>query len=267
MAITVIVNKPDGEIEALALEPPAEIQAGPGFVFEFPDLDSSHIEYLVGGDDQDDLTIVLPDGGGEITLVGFHALLAGEEKATIRWGFGIEDGEQVAPDAGADGGSGGVVSLIDSMIDFLTGLSLESLMNIRVGFRDAQADESEEFEFEFPEQAELLSDAAPRPRTTRTTAPRPGESAPVRRTTATAIRPTSAIPRWPRRPTVRTRIRIAARPTPSTARAAAASRPAVAAIRVAAAAIRVVAAAIRVVAAAIRVAAAATNRRTSSTGR
>ena len=27
MAITVIVNKPNGEIEALALQPPAEIQA------------------------------------------------------------------------------------------------------------------------------------------------------------------------------------------------------------------------------------------------
>ncbi len=160
MAITVIVNKPGGEIEVLAVEPPAQIQAGPGFVFEFPDLDSSHVEYLVGGDDQDDLTIVLPDGGGEITLLGFQALLAGEEKATIRWGFGIEDGEQVAPDAGQDGGSGGPVSLIDAMIDFLTGLSLESLMNVRVGFRDPESEESEDFGFDiaFLEQTELLPD-------------------------------------------------------------------------------------------------------------
>ncbi len=107
MAITVIVNKPDGEIEALAVEPPAQIQAGPGFVFDFPDLDSSHIQYQVDGDDQGDLTHVLLDGGGEITLVGFQALLAGEERASIRWGFGVEGDEQVVPAAGEDGGSVG----------------------------------------------------------------------------------------------------------------------------------------------------------------
>ena len=84
--------------------------------------------------------------------------------------MGVEGNEQVAPAVGEDGGSGGPASLIDSMIDFLTGLSLESLMNVRVGFRDPESEESEDFGFdiEIPEQIALLPDIAPpRPRTTR----------------------------------------------------------------------------------------------------
>ena len=42
VAIRVIINKPIGETETLAVDPAAELQAGPGFIFEFPDLDSSH---------------------------------------------------------------------------------------------------------------------------------------------------------------------------------------------------------------------------------
>ena len=49
MAITVIFNKPDGAVETLALDPPAALQAGPGVIFEFPDLDSSQVEFQAAG--------------------------------------------------------------------------------------------------------------------------------------------------------------------------------------------------------------------------
>ncbi len=49
MAISVIVNKPDGGVETLALDPPAALQAYPGVIFEFPDLDSSQVEFQAAG--------------------------------------------------------------------------------------------------------------------------------------------------------------------------------------------------------------------------
>ncbi len=86
MAITVIVSKPDSAVETLAVDPPAALQADPGVIFEFPDLDSSQVEFQAAGTQGRDLSIVLPNGGGQITLLGFQELLFGEDKAAIRWG-------------------------------------------------------------------------------------------------------------------------------------------------------------------------------------
>lgn len=89
MAITVIINKPIGETESLAVDPPAELQAGPGFIFEFPDLDSTQVEFRASGPGHRDLSIVLADSLGPITLLGFQELVFGEDKATIRWGHNL----------------------------------------------------------------------------------------------------------------------------------------------------------------------------------
>ncbi len=149
MAITVIFNKPDGAVETLALDPPAALQAGPGVIFEFPDLYSSQVEFQAAGTQGRDLSIVLPNGGGQITLLGFQELLFGEDKAAIRWGGGSDtiglDG--VAAAVGAKAAA--FASLLDSLMDYLTNLRLEDLMNLRLSFRGNEPDDRDRAETEF----------------------------------------------------------------------------------------------------------------------
>ncbi len=154
MAITVIVNKPDGAVETLALDPPAALKAGPGVIFEFPDLDSSQVEIRVAGYQGRDLSIVLPNGGGQIMLLGFQELLVGEDNAGIRWGGDSDtiglDGVAAAAGDGANAAT--FASLLDSLMDYLTNLRLEDLMNVRVSFLGNEPDDAD--------RAETQSDSA-----------------------------------------------------------------------------------------------------------
>ena len=87
-AIKVVIRKPDGEVETRDIIPGAAIEALPFYVFEFPFLAGRLITFRIGGPDDGDLIIVLPDGAGEITLVGFLNLLGHQHEASIRWGDG-----------------------------------------------------------------------------------------------------------------------------------------------------------------------------------
>jgi hypothetical protein len=103
MLLKVIIHNPNGTVYDGTVDTPAEIRAKPGFVYEFPEVPSSQIEFATGGHDDNDLIIVLPAAHGQITLLGFQGLVDGDDKPTLRWRDNV--GDPAVASVESDGGS------------------------------------------------------------------------------------------------------------------------------------------------------------------
>ncbi len=101
----VIVQGPDGSTEMLTLNSAADIQARPGFVYTFLDVDPAQAQFQVDAEGGKHLIVDLPGQDGPIRLLDFMDVLAGDQPAKLQWLQGADTVELQA----------------DSLNDFLTG--------------------------------------------------------------------------------------------------------------------------------------------------